>query len=108
VKLSVKWLAGIAVLVLAVVAVVGSTSRGHAAVGTIYVANTGQLLTTEPGQSIDDGDAYDSATTVWATYAADIQRGEPLRLIRSTTVPSSTTPTSGFQAPTPTCCRSSS
>ena len=40
-KLSVKWLAGLAVLVLAVVAVVGSTSGTKAATGSIFVVNEG-------------------------------------------------------------------
>ncbi len=84
VKLSVKWLAGLAVLALAIVAVVGASSTTKAAVGVIYVANTGQLTTTEPGRTIaDDGEA--SVSSVWATYAADLAAGQPLRLIDSAT-----------------------
>lgn len=90
-KLSVKWLAGLAVLALAVVAVVSSTSQSQAATGVIYVANTGQQLTTEPGQTIANN-GFDSTTTLWATYAADLSSGEPLRLIRSNTVASTNTP----------------
>ena len=46
-KLSVKWLAGLAVLVLAVVAVVGSTSGTKAATGSIFVVNEWSKVTNE-------------------------------------------------------------
>lgn len=90
VKLSVKWLAGLAVLALAIVAVVGASSTTKAAVGVIYVANTGQQTTTEPGRNIDDHNEV-SVSSVWATYAADIAGGQPLRLIDSDTIASTGT-----------------
>lgn len=83
-KLSVKWLAGLAVLALAIVAVVGASSTTKAAVGVIYVANTGQATTTEPGRNLTDHGEV-TVSSVWATYAADIAGGQPLRLIDSDT-----------------------
>ncbi len=47
VKLSVKWLAGLAVLALAVVAVVGSTSTTKAVDGSIFVVNEWSQITNE-------------------------------------------------------------
>lgn len=97
VKLSVKWLAGLAVLALAIVAVVGASSTTKAAVGVIYVANTGQLTTTEPGLNFTD-DGEDSVTNVWSTYAADIAGGQPLRLIDSDTDAQANTAGDGVDA----------
>ena len=60
-KLSVKWLAGLAVLVLAVVAVVGSTSATKAATGTIFVVNEWSTITNEspaPTGRVSRGTVY--------------------------------------------------
>ncbi len=64
VKLSVKWLAGLAVLVLAVVAVVGSTSATKAATGSIFVANEWSKITNESSPPED----YTTKSTVFGTY----------------------------------------
>jgi hypothetical protein len=64
VKLSVKWLAGLAALALAVVAVVGSTSATKAAAGSIFVANEWSKLTNESPAPT----GYTATGTVYATY----------------------------------------
>jgi hypothetical protein len=66
VKLSVKWLAGLAVLVLAVVAVVGSTSATKAATGSIFVANLGPAKITNESPAPT---GFNTRGTVYATYA---------------------------------------
>ncbi len=63
-KLSVKWLAGLAVLALAVVAVVGSTSATKAATGSIFVANEWSKVTNESPAPT----GFTSRSTVFATY----------------------------------------
>ena len=79
-KLSVKWLSGLAVLALFAVIVAGSPTTTDAAEGTIYVTNEWSKLTDEPGLNFDDDD-YDSASEVWATYAPG--GSDPNRLIAS-------------------------
>jgi hypothetical protein len=64
VKLSVKWLAGLAAIALAVVAVVGSTSSTKAAAGSIFVANEWSKLTNESPAPA----GYTATGTVYATY----------------------------------------
>jgi len=63
VKLSVKWLAGLAVLVLAVMAVVGSTSATKAATGSVFVVNEWSTITNESPAPT----GRVSRTTVFAT-----------------------------------------
>jgi hypothetical protein len=63
VKLSVKWLAGLAVLVLAVVAVVGSSSATKAATGSLFVANEWSLRSSESPAAT----GYTTASTIYGT-----------------------------------------
>ncbi len=77
-KLSVKWLAGLAVLVLAIVAVVGSTSATKAAAGKIYVANEWSKITNEPTPA----DPYTFSSTVYSTFEDDpLVQGSSGRII---------------------------
>jgi len=73
VKLSVKWLAGFAVLALAVVAVIGSTSSTKAAAGSIFVANEWAGLTNESpapsGTTTNSSATFKNTGTVFATFS---------------------------------------
>ena len=72
-KLSVKWLAGLAVVVLSVVAYVGLSSETHVSAqadGNVYVTNSKSTLTTEA--SPPSGRTY--SAKVYSTYAETATR----------------------------------
>ncbi|MBU87964.1 MAG: hypothetical protein CL722_03100, partial [Chloroflexi bacterium] len=72
-KLSVKWLAGLAVIVLSVVAYVGLSTETHVSAqadGNIYVTNSKSLLTTEASPP----STRKYAAKVYSTYAETATR----------------------------------
>lgn len=69
-KLSVKWLAGLAVMVLSVVAYVGLSTETHVSAqadGNVYVTNSKSLLTTEASPPSSTSRKY--SAKVYSTYA---------------------------------------
>jgi hypothetical protein len=73
VKLSVKWLAGLAVIVLSVVAYVGLSTETHVSAqadGNVYVTNSKSLLTTEASPPSD----RKYSAKVYSTYAETATR----------------------------------
>lgn len=80
-----------AIAVLAVAALlstIGQSNAGRISAqlgsGIVYLANTGQRTTTEPNRVLGTH-GEQSVDELWATYAADVAGGEPLRLIDSDT-----------------------
>ena len=74
-KLSVKWLAGLAVVVLSVVAYVGLSTETHVSAqadGNVYVTNSKSLLTTEASPPSSTSRKY--SAKVYSTYAETATR----------------------------------
>lgn len=84
-------------LALATLPEASERASAQIAPGQIYLGNTGQQTTNEPGRTlVDHGEV--SVDNLWATYAADIGSGEPLRLIDSDTNAQTNTPGDSFDA----------